>query len=1299
MSQSDFVTRGQALVAAGQYQEAVKVCRLGLLGRPTTVEGRVVLGSALLALKRFDEVLAEMRVALELDHNSISAQVLKSEALLKKGDPDGAIEVLKKLRQQAPDDPRIPGLLAEAQRGVGKAPTSAVHPSVGFVSSSGTGEASTKHYPNHNNDFPDDEASDGNYTRPTSLSSPGSVRRSGQQPAAHLAEPTPPPNILAVGDRSGTMEVDPEVDGVDLGEADDDFGDVAAPPRSTGTGPRIEGARGSVQRSKPAKSAGAYAQQPKKSGSKPPNPEISTVELEEDEMIEVDTGESQALPRRAPMGPRSVVREAVRMPAGPLGEDPRTAAPSPAAKRPTQPAHAAQGQPPQLAQLIAAQPHVLQFDRVAQPQQPIAAAMPTAAAYQMPGMPAMPMAAQPAVLNASARTIALSPAQQQSSNALDSLFDEPPAAPSWAQSTVVAGSAQHLGQQQGGHAANEPTARPAGLDPQIQALLQTPDNPMLAVGTEPASNSQARPLKTGVRRARSRLQIALWVTIGVLVIGGGVFAGFQIRSIRLRKEIDAERQKAVDAAKVDTYAGWTQARNSLAGIVHASATLDNRAALARTRAVLGYQFLDGVADAKTAVEAVGQASGLDGVIGAAYVALTQGDAKAARAAADAAAKLAPTDGAVLYVMGEAQLLAGDVKGALGSLKSAVDAEPRALYLIGLAHAQGLVGQYDDAFATVDKALAATPDHPAALIERAFLLAESGRLTSSAAETKAKLEKLVAEAGKPIAEQPRGVSAGQAAYADLALALADFVLGKDAPADVTRALAYKIEDQRFAETTVETFYAIGDERALRAATYILTTWPSSVRARLVLAELMLAAGKPIDALDALGKSADVMNLPRTQAVRGMARFANGELDLASQDFEATLKRTPNLELALIGRSEILLAHGDVDAARKLIEPRYNVNTASIALATTYARILRSTGDATAREKARAMMERLVANLGGGTEVARAQLELARIYRDGGDVAKERAAYADAEKNGNKDAPIEAGVSLIDDGSDPGGGRDALNLLYARSGDHPNPRLVLETARARMLMGDHAGATQLLESADKLPNVVRWHLDRERARLALRRGDTSGAADAISRALDECGADLETFVLAADIASADAIAPTPKRPQLATKLKGLAGERLKSVPEASIVDGKLALAARDLKAAEAAYTKALTELEAVKASPRRRAQANFGLAAVYYASQDDPNARDKLDLVILLDPSIYAAYAFYADILKDKDPKKALDKARKATDLDPDFVEGWGELGELAAKVGDKRLLGEVVGKLNEIAPDSEALKELAPLVRK
>jgi tetratricopeptide (TPR) repeat protein len=248
---------------------------------------------------------------------------------------------------------------------------------------------------------------------------------------------------------------------------------------------------------------------------------------------------------------------------------------------------------------------------------------------------------------------------------------------------------------------------------------------------------------------------------------------------------------------------------------------------------------------------------------------------------------------------------------------------------------------------------------------------------------------------------------------------------------------------------------------------------------------------------------------------------------------------------------------------------------------------------------------------------------------------------------------------------------------------------------MLMGDHAGATQLLETADKLPNVQRWMLDRERSRLALRKGDIANAADTITRALDECGPDLETFILAADVVSAD-IANGDKHKPLLIKLRSLVDARIKTLPEASVIDGKLALAAKDLKGAEAAYTKALSDMENLKVSARRRAQPNFGLAALYYLNQDDPNAHDKLDLVILLDPSIYAAYAFYADILRDKNPKGAIEKARKAVDLDPDFVDGWEELGELAAKAGDKKLLGVAIGKLNEIAPDSEQLKELLPL---
>lgn len=112
---ADFVDRGRSLVAAGQHQEAVKVCRLGLLAHPTDLAGRLVLASALLALQRFDEVLAEMRVALEIDQSSSEGLRIKGEALLRKGDGMRAAEVLNQAAQLSPGDAQIEALLAQTR--------------------------------------------------------------------------------------------------------------------------------------------------------------------------------------------------------------------------------------------------------------------------------------------------------------------------------------------------------------------------------------------------------------------------------------------------------------------------------------------------------------------------------------------------------------------------------------------------------------------------------------------------------------------------------------------------------------------------------------------------------------------------------------------------------------------------------------------------------------------------------------------------------------------------------------------------------------------------------------------------------------------------------------------------------------------------------------------------------------------------------------------------------------------------------------------------------------------------------
>jgi tetratricopeptide (TPR) repeat protein len=108
-----FVQRGKVLIVRRQFQEAVKVCRLGLLAHPTYVDGRLVLGMALMALTRYDEVLAEMRVALELDPNTPMAYLLKGEALFHKREFVQSREVLLRAQALDPLNVKIRKLLDE----------------------------------------------------------------------------------------------------------------------------------------------------------------------------------------------------------------------------------------------------------------------------------------------------------------------------------------------------------------------------------------------------------------------------------------------------------------------------------------------------------------------------------------------------------------------------------------------------------------------------------------------------------------------------------------------------------------------------------------------------------------------------------------------------------------------------------------------------------------------------------------------------------------------------------------------------------------------------------------------------------------------------------------------------------------------------------------------------------------------------------------------------------------------------------------------------------------------------------
>jgi len=194
-----FVQRGQALVDRGQYQEAVKVCRLGLLASPTEVAGRLVLATALAELERYDEVLAEMRVALELEPSNARGHVLKARALLRKGDALQAREILDRANQLDPSDGEMHDLMRQASEALGASGKPRLA-SAGLTRDSF--DSPTKHYPAHHG-------------------------VEGQAPDAFMG---PPPGFEVDAERSGTIELDPELEGVEIGSSHYDGDPVAEPP-------------------------------------------------------------------------------------------------------------------------------------------------------------------------------------------------------------------------------------------------------------------------------------------------------------------------------------------------------------------------------------------------------------------------------------------------------------------------------------------------------------------------------------------------------------------------------------------------------------------------------------------------------------------------------------------------------------------------------------------------------------------------------------------------------------------------------------------------------------------------------------------------------------------------------------------------------------------------------------------------------------------------------------------------------------------------------------------------------------
>ena len=112
----DFVRRAVALFGEQHLEQAARICRLGLLAEPRRLEGRLVLGRALMALGKPEDVLAEMRAVLEQEPDSHQALLLKAEALVRLRSYSRARQALRQVDDLDPLNEQASQLLEYLQQ-------------------------------------------------------------------------------------------------------------------------------------------------------------------------------------------------------------------------------------------------------------------------------------------------------------------------------------------------------------------------------------------------------------------------------------------------------------------------------------------------------------------------------------------------------------------------------------------------------------------------------------------------------------------------------------------------------------------------------------------------------------------------------------------------------------------------------------------------------------------------------------------------------------------------------------------------------------------------------------------------------------------------------------------------------------------------------------------------------------------------------------------------------------------------------------------------------------------------------
>lgn len=1277
------------------------MCRLGLLAHPASLDGRLVLGAALLQLGRFDEVLGEMRVALEHEPSSAEARALKGEALLRKGDHAQASVVLAEAASLAPHSTSIRKLADEAELAAGH----------GFrgeemTDISDVGGAFTQRYPTHQGV----ESDRGGVTRPS--------KALGNR---HL--PSPSAAVLAIGDTSGTVELDPELEGVELRES---IHDPLAPPPG-----------------------GTHRLGPEDLHT------LDSGEFESSDIVELDSSElleesvSQALPMAAMprAGARSLADEptaflkkraapvasggASRASAGgtidpsgsrsvdPLGAPPPGdfaastsvgtvpegarrviqrgdeptvvggAAVSPSTTSPSHRGGAARGvplpAPPKSAPIVAA---------VAPP--------PEGMAYQAPAIDDLFPEDDDGGL-ASLVAIA-APVQGQGRGVGDAAAGNP--ASPMAAARVPAPAAdmdmirRGLGLGAGMGAATAPTtpAHPVGRARPKPNSVAPPASGharvMPAIMAEPRSIDPAQvvsahPQRSKHKRKRNKAVWFVYAIIALAVVGGGIYAGLEIRKMRLERQVAGAQRDAQRAAATDTYAGYQQAREAYLRIAAARNEPRANAAVARIEAALAAEFGDDTAAATAALAALPSdaSAPLDASLARIYLELANEDLDAARLQIETLTKAGATDPLLGYLAGRIEFAEEHFDAAEEILQDAARRDARPLVFVALGRTLAAKKQYPEALEAFDRALTDSPNMPWAVIHRSRALVAQGTLPSVVDGDEA-LAQIIA-GGARASEGAARISQLEVQWATLALAEVAGLRGDEKGASAAAASLATMESGslEFVEAAIAVHLSRGDlKRAGAGAEAAVKRWPKRLAARVVLAEVALAANEPAKAVSVLDDAGDLSKSPVALAARGRARVALGETDAAESDLESALALAPDLRTAIVARAELDLRRSDPQAALARLEPLGEPGEDEH-LALVLAAAYRGAGD---RKRSRELINKLVES---PSLAGRAHLELARLERDESNFRAARAAYGKAIEllDDAVDARIEAALLAFDTGDVPGA-HEVFTALTKDASD--NGRVLVEGARFATMTGALDDAAKLLDAAEAEPSAPKWQIARERGRYLLRARRTNEAIAEFERSIGIKGDDDETRLLLIDgyLAAEDG---TAARRALTDILKRFAGR-----PTANLAIGRVDLYFDRLKEAGEAFLRAEEQLTAERASPRLRADVSYWLARTKYYGDQISAARAYAKKATELNPA--SATAFYMLGLIESDRKQyklAVAAFAKVVAIAPDNAEAWFYLGDTAAKSRDKKRAKKAFEKYLELQPAGDLAEEAKAFLKR